>query len=363
VYPHQLERLTIALGRHALEAVVASAPANLLYLAGRPVTPGARERPALAVMAPAGLALVVAVEDAAVAERAAGIDHVVPYRRNGLGAAVTAALAALDVDAGAVGLDTGGLTSAQARSVAAALGARGAMEASGVLLHARQVKGPWEIETIDRALLAGEHGLNAVVQRLEAGTTEREATAIFEAEVRRHGAEPRVSRITFGEGTVNPTGVPTARRLRAGDLVRLDVGCTAAGYHADVARTGVMGEARDRESSVVDTLAQGIDAAISAMHAGVRVSLVVEAALEAIRAGGLPGYEPSAIGHGIGLEVREPPILEATSEAVLEAEMVLVVDLSHVEPGLGGARLTETVLVSRRSARSMNRSQRGLLVL
>jgi Xaa-Pro aminopeptidase len=362
VYPHQLERLTTALGRHSLEAVVASTPANLLYLTGRPITPGTPDGPALAVMAPPGVALVISAEDA-ISEPAAGIDHVMPYGRGGLRAAIAAALDALGVHEGAVGLDTGGLTPAQGRSIAAALGDRGAMEASGVLLHARQVKGPWEIETIDRALLAAEHGLNAIVQRLEEGMTEREATVIFEAEVARHQAEPRVSRIAFAEGTVKPTGVPTARRLRQGDLVRLDVGCAAGGYHGEVARTAVMGEPGDRESAVVDALAQGIDAAISAMHAGVRVSVVVEAALEAIRESGLPEHESPAIGHGIGLDVREPPILERSSDAVLEAEMVLVIDLSHVEPGRGGARLTETVLVSRRSARSMNRSQRGLLVL
>ena len=362
MYPHQLERLTTALGRHALEAVIASAPANLTYLTSRPVGSRTRERPTLAVMGPTGIALVIADGDASDADGTA-VDHVIPYRRDGLAAAVRGALDALGSPDGGVGLDTGGLTPAQGRSIAAALGDRGVVEASGVLLDARQVKGPWEIETIERALLASEHGLNAIVQRLEPGMTEREATAIFEAEVARHRAAARVSRIAFGERTAALAAAPSARGLRPGDLVRLDVGGVADGYHADVARTAVMGTEGEREALVVDALAQGVDGAISMMRAGVRAATVTEAVLRAVREAGLPDYSPPAVGHGIGLEVREPPILDLASEVVLEAEMVLVIDLSHAEPGRGAARLTETILVSARSARSLNRSQRGLLVL
>jgi Xaa-Pro aminopeptidase len=311
-------------------------------------------------MGHAGVALVVAKEAEA---PAAAVDHVVPYRREGIGASVMAALEALGATDGGVGLDTGGLTPAQARAIAAALGDRGVVEGSGVLLEARQVKSPWEIETIERALLAAEHGLNAVVQDLEPGMTELEATRIFEAEVVRRRATPRVSRIAFGEGTANLTAAPSARKLRAGDLVRLDVGASADGYHADVSRTGVMGDAGEAETLTVEALAQGVEAAIDAMRAGVRAGTVAGAVLEAVRAAGLPGFAPPSIGHGIGLDLREPPVLEAASETVLEAEMVLVVELQHIEPGRGGARLTETILVSGRSSRALNRSQRGLLVL
>jgi Xaa-Pro aminopeptidase len=364
VYPHPLERLTAALGRHALDAVVVSSAANLAYLTGAARTPRAGRPPVLAVMGPSGVALVVAAAEAGDDEPAAGaVDRVVPYGSDGPGAGVAAAVEAVGSRDGAVGLDTGGLEPAQARAIAAALGGREVVEGSGVLLEARQVKGPWEIETIERALLAAEQGLNEVVQRLDAGMTELEATALFEAEVSRRGATPHLSRIAFGEGTARLTAPPSARRLRAGDLVRLDVGSCIDGYHADVARTGVLGPAGPRESSVVEALEHGVDAAIASMRAGVRAGTVAGATIEAVRAAGLPHYAIPSVGHGIGLDVREPPALEPSSDAPLEAEMVLVIDLPFVEEGGAGARLTETVLVSRRSARSLNRSQRGLLVL
>jgi Xaa-Pro aminopeptidase len=172
-----------------------------------------------------------------------------------------------------------------------------------------------------------------------------------------------VSRITFAEGTTRLAATPSGRRLRGGDLVRLDVGCVADGYHADVARTAVMGPPDAHASSVVDALERGVSAALSAIHAGARGGAVAQAALEAVRAAGLPDYAVPTVGHGIGLEEREPPALDPSSEVPLESEMVLAIDLPHVEPGWGGARLTETILVTRRGARSLNRSQRGLLVL
>jgi len=82
-----------------------------------------------------------------------------------------------------------------------------------------------------------------------------------------------------------------------------------------------------------------------------------------VRAAGLLGYEPDRVGHGIGLEPREPPDLARGVATPLEVGEVLRVELVWIEPGWAGLGVAETVLVGRSGARVMNRSARGLVVL
>ena len=198
---------------------------------------------------------------------------------------------------------------------------------------------------------------------LKPGVSEREAVDLYEAEVRRRGATPCCPLITFGPQTALPA-VPTSdRTLRRGDLVRLDVGCVRQGYHAEVTRTAVMGTPDARQEAVFDALARGVEAGIDAIRPGMTAGAAFTATLEAVRAGGLPGYRHDHLGYGIGLDGRETPMLHGGSSATLDIGMVLTVEAPYYEHGWGGAQIKDTALVTRTGARVMNRSHRGLVVL
>jgi Xaa-Pro aminopeptidase len=155
---------------------------------------------------------------------------------------------------------------------------------------------------------------------------------------------------------------PTDRVLRPGDLVRFDVGCTFKGFHADVARTAVLGEPSARQQALYDAVDAGVDAALGAIRPGAAAGAVFDAAVEAVRKAGVPRFERHHVGHGIGLEPAERPWLRPDGP-VLEAGMVLRVETPYYELGAGGVHVKETVLVNRGGAAVMNRSQRGLVVL
>jgi Xaa-Pro aminopeptidase len=390
VYPHQRERLTAALAAHHADVLVGTTPANVAYLTGfrsasRPVSP---ETSALAVTAPAGTALVLpAIDTPTLAESDASADHVVPYgpfvfayasapgdvglrvrewtqrRAASPGAGLVAALEALGIRGGTVALDEAGLTAATARDVAAALTGFTIADGSAALLEARAVKGPWEIEALDRALGVAEEALNALVQVLKPGTTEREAVALFEAEVRRRGGVPCSPLITFGRRTALPASPPSDRALRGGELVRLDVGCVRQGYHAGVTRTAVAGEPDARQEAVYDAVSGGLDAGIAAVRPGATAGDVFATVVRAVREGGLPQFDRHHVGCGIGLDARETPVLGAGGRTPLEAGMVLRLETPYYELGWSGAQVTDTVLVTQAGARVMNRTRRGLLVL
>ncbi|MBI4638140.1 MAG: aminopeptidase P family protein [Candidatus Rokubacteria bacterium] len=390
MYPHQAERLGEALASQGLAALVATTPQNIHYVTGyrSPAPAISRSSDLYGVFTPNGTGLVVpAIEMAAIAADGTDVDHVVCHGRlviecaggTDRGAdrlrewlarsaasgpdALAAALRALGVGAGTVGLDEGGLGPAGWRRLVERLDGITVVPAADHLARARAVKGPWEIECLRRAVHIAEEAMNAVIQMLRPGVTEREAASLFEAEIAKRGALPARAVIAMGERAALPTAPSSDRALRPGDLVRLDVGCLYKGYWSDVARTAVMGEPSERQQALYDAIQAGEEAAIAAVKAGVTAEHVFDLALARTREAGLPRFERPHAGGGIGLEPREWPALGPGERAALEPGMVLVIETPYFEYGWGGLHVKDTVLVTSVGSQILNRSNRGLVVL
>lgn len=386
MYPHQRERLTEVLDREGLEALAASSAASVAYVIGFRSPAHARfATPHLAVFARRGTALVVPADDLGLlAADGTEADHVFGYGEftdavgdgtaaarlralagtvaPGPGEALERALDALGAGRGRVGLDESALTPPAWEAVAGRLGGR-VVPAAGHLLAARRVKSPWELESLERALHMAEEALNAVIQALKPGTTEREAAAMYRAEVAGRGAEPGPAVVAGGDRSWLAAPPPTERPLRPGDLVRLEAGAVFRGYHASVARTAVVGEPDARQQAAADAVQAGLEAALGEVRPGVPAGRLHRAAVEAVRAAGLGGFGRPHAGHGIGLAPREAPELAPGTATPLEMGEVLVIEVPYYEAGWAGVSLRDTALVTRQGVHVMNRSVRGLVVL
>jgi Xaa-Pro dipeptidase len=387
VYPHQADRLTTVLQGAGLEALVAATAANVRYLTGfRSLREAIVHTRQFAVFSPQGTALVVeAVDVPSIVTDAVSVDHVVCFgglalapsdrptdgerlrgilaaRCDGPAAAMARALDLLDVRVGRVGVDEAGLPAPVWTMLAERLSPRAVVPASDHFLTARRVKSPYELECLERALHIAEEALNQVIQVIKAGLTEREAIRIYETEVLKRGAETYPAIVAFGERSAIPAPWPTDRALRAGELVRFDVGCTFKAYSARVARTAVMGMPDERQQRASEAVEAGLEAALDAIRPAIPAARVHQLAIEAARKS-LPDFPGEQIGHGIGLEPEEPPELGENIITPLEAGEVLCVDLPYWALGWGAAHLRDTILVTTRGHHVMNRSARGLIVL
>lgn len=389
MYPHQAERLDALLARLGVAGVVATSAANVAYLTGfrslsREVYP---ETETFAVYAKSGTALVIPTIDApAFAAGDASADHVACYGRFYVdlaaradaaarraaelaaspaatpAAALATVVRALGLTRAGVGLDGGALTEASARAITEGLGDVTLRPATEALAEARVVKGPYEIDCLQQALRVAEESIHEVLGELKPGTTGREAADLYERAVVRRGARPSATIVAFGPDAALPAAFPGERALRPGDLIRFDLGCVFKGYHADVARTAVLGEPTPRQQRLYDAVDAGVEAALAAIRPGMAAGAVFEAAIAAVRGAGIPDFRRHHVGHGIGLEPRERPWL-TTGGPDLEAGMVLRVETPYYELGAAGVHVKETVLVNRGGAAVMNRSNRGLVVL
>jgi Xaa-Pro dipeptidase len=383
VYPHQQERLTEAREQVGADVLIAASPANVAYLTGywslsRAVYPSTE---VYAVLAPKGIALVVpAIDVAAVMASDADVAHVTCYGEfhvDGEAAAVQAvlsraaahpgralasALEALGVLAGPIGLDDAELPAAAVTALREGLRAFTVRSCSEALARARMVKSPYEIECLHTALRIAEEATLVVLEALRPGVTEREAVAVFESEIARRGAEAYCTIVAMGPNAAVPAPFPSARALRMGEVVRIDLGCVFRGYKSDLARTAVMGEPRPDDEARYEAIGAGLEAGIDAVAPGAAVGAVFDAVVSATRSHGLPDYRRHHVGHGIGLEAAEMPWL-SPGRMSLEPGMVLRVEAPYYAVGAVGMNVKDTVLVTQKGALVLNRSHRGLVVL
>jgi Xaa-Pro aminopeptidase len=387
VYPHQAERLSEALERARLDALVATSPENIAYLTGfRRSTEAGVPAPVFGIFTRQGAALVLPAMDVPMVSTDA-IDHVVCFGefhaafpdpptaeaqrleaivRAAAGnpaEAVAAALERLGIFQGSVGLDESRLTHQAWTDLADRLAGIKIVAGAGHLGAARRVKGPYEIECLSHALRVAEEALDVVIQMIERGTTEREAATLFTTEIVKRGGRPYPPMIAMGERSGIPAPWPTDRALRAGDLVRFDVGCAYNGYCSSVGRTAVLGEPATRQEAAYRAIQGGLETAVAAVTAGGAAARVFDMAMSAVRANGLSQYERGDIGHGIGLEPHEPPDLASGSGTPLEMGEVLCLETSYYEIGTMGVSVKDTVLVTSAGARVLNRSRHDLVVL
>jgi Xaa-Pro dipeptidase len=157
--------------------------------------------------------------------------------------------------------------------------------------------------------------------------------------------------VAFGESTAYPHGPEQPQKLRAGDLVLVDTGCTFHGYHADLTRTYVFGKPTQRQREIWETERDAHQAAFSAIRRGGPCSQPDDAARGILEGHGYgPDYEtpglPHRTGHGIGLEIHEPPYLVRGNAMPFEVGMCASIEPMLCLYGEMGVRLEDHFYVA-----------------
>jgi Xaa-Pro aminopeptidase len=278
------------------------------------------------------------------------------------------ARACVDLCATRVGFEREGLTYGEWGRLAEASGGITLVPTAGVIEELRRVKDADEIAWLERAQEAADVAFERVVLGggLRKGVTERELARDLELAMLEAGADDRgfETILAFGEQAAEPHHEPTDRALGHGDVVKVDFGALAGGYHTDTTRTVAFGEPPRRLREIRDVVAAAQRAGIDAVREGATLREVDLAARGVIEEAGLGEGFSHGLGHGVGLEIHELPFLRWDSaEDVLPAGAVVTIEPGVYVPGLGGVRIEDMVEVTADGARAMSRLPRELLVL
>jgi Xaa-Pro aminopeptidase len=286
-----------------------------------------------------------------------GVEPVLVDREFGPG--VVAALSRLA--AGPVAFEADHLTSARHTALADA-----GLELVGtvaVVLGLRAVKDAGELEEIRRA--AGI--LNGVYERLAAeslvGRTEKEVAWWFERALHEEGADALAFDVTVASGpnAAFPHHHTGARKIGAGETVVVDAGAKVDGYCSDCTRTFATGPLPDdlRRAYAVCRSAQ--EASLAAVRAGADARGLDKVARRELEEGGFEVLH--GLGHGVGLEVHELPVMRPTASGSLEPANVVTVEPGVYLAGQGGVRIEDLVVVTENGAEVLTPFTKELLTL
>jgi Xaa-Pro dipeptidase len=184
------------------------------------------------------------------------------------------------------------------------------VSATPVTAGCRMIKSPAEIALMQRANDITLQAIGASFKTLKDGLTNQQLAATVADATRRLGGSSDGALVIFGKYTAYPHGSIQPQRLREGDVVLIDAGCTVDGYTSDITRTTVFGKPTPRQRQIWDLEKRAQSAAFAAAKIGAPCEAVDAAARKVITDAGFgPGYKvpglPHRTGHGIGLDGHE----------------------------------------------------------
>ena len=231
--------------------------------------------------------------------------------------------------------------------------------ADPVTAGCRMIKSPAEIALMQRANDITVAAYRAALGSLQEGMTQRELSANIAAAYEAMGVKGGAMAI-FGKFTAFPHGSIEPQKLREGDLVLVDDGCTVEGYQSDVTRTVIFGKPTQRQRDIWNLERKAQDAALAAAKPGATCESVDAAARNVITDAGFgPGYKvpglPHRTGHGIGLDGHEWTYLVRGNKTRLEPGMCFSDEPTISIYGEFGVRLEDCLYITEDGARMFTR--------
>ena len=234
-----------------------------------------------------------------------------------------------------------------------------------VVERLRMIKSPEEIARIRRSVLNNSKAFLKTISSTRPGVSESSVAARLEYEMRRLGAEKPAfdTIVAFGERTALPHARPTSRRLKQDELVLIDMGSCQDGYMSDMTRVLFAGRPSRRVKSMYQAVAKAQLAALDAVRAGITTGQVDRAARKVLESEGLGKQFVHSTGHGLGLEIHEPPRLAKRDKLRLAAGMVITIEPGAYIRGFGGIRIEDTVLVTPNGCEVLTPNSKELILL
>lgn len=235
---------------------------------------------------------------------------------------------------------------------------------SRVMGRLRAVKDADELDALRHAGRAADETFRRIVELPFVGRREEEVAADLARLLVEHGHRTaEFTIVASGPNAASPHHEPGSRTIVPRDAVVMDFGGELAGYHSDTTRTVAVGEPTDELEQVFAVVREAQAAAIDAVRPGVTAGSIDAAARGVIESAGFGERFIHRTGHGIGLEVHEPPYLVAGDETVLQPGVTFSVEPGIYLPGRLGVRIEDIVAVTPDGVERLNRSTRDLVVV
>jgi Xaa-Pro aminopeptidase/Xaa-Pro dipeptidase len=234
----------------------------------------------------------------------------------------------------------------------------------------RRIKDEAEIKIISKAAQILDKLYEICKEEMKVGLSERDLQANLIYEAMKMGANPPSYKSTLnpliiagGPNSALPHAEVTDRKFRKGDMIVVDLTLRHAGYIADATRTFVLGSATKEMKEVYDIVQEAQKIGLNRANAGITCGQVDAACRNLIAERGYEKLFIHSTGHGIGLDVHEPPWLKMKNDEELRANMAVTVEPGIYMENKFGVRIEDSIIVKNGKSQVLNRFTKDLLVL
>jgi len=236
------------------------------------------------------------------------------------------------------------------------------VETENMIEKQRMIKDEEEIESIQKACKVTDDCFEYILGYIKSGMTEKQiAREIDDYYYKNAEGTSFDTIVASGENSSKPHAVPTDRKIQEKDIITIDMGCKIDGYCSDMTRTFFVGEIPEEMKKVYDLVLKNQVQTLNDMREGYSTKMLAKMVDNDFR---LNNYDLiHALGHGVGLDIHESPIISTRSENILKENMVVTDEPGIYIAGQFGIRIEDTVLITKGGCEALTKSNKEYVVI
>lgn len=211
----------------------------------------------------------------------------------------------------------------------------------------RAIKDEYERDALKRVAEINNAIMREIIQTIKPGISEKAlAVVVRDLAFERGVDEVPFTLIQSGKNSALPHQEPTSRVIQEDDVIILDIGIRFQGYFSDITRTIIYGSPSNDQLKVFDIVLKAQQNALKMINPGIKISEIDIAARRTIESYGYGEYFLHRTGHGIGLEIHEPPYIHSGNNQLLMEGMSFTIEPGIYLPGRFGIRLEDNITIT-----------------
>jgi Xaa-Pro dipeptidase len=232
-----------------------------------------------------------------------------------------------------------------------------------LIMSLRTIKDEFEQKAIRRAVAVAEQAIERLIPRIKIGQTEKQIASMLIQELMNAGSEtsPFTPIVSAGPNGALPHAVPTDRKIQNGDFLVIDWGAVVEDYPSDITRTFAVGAVDAESQRIYETVKLANETAKLSARPGSNGQDVDRAARGVIEDMGYGDNFIHRTGHGLGLEIHEPPFMMEGNTTPLDPGTVFTIEPGIYIRGKGGVRIEDDVIITSDGCESLTSLSRDLI--
>lgn len=238
------------------------------------------------------------------------------------------------------------------------------VETENIIEKQRMIKDEYEIECIKKACSITDECFNYLKTYIKKDMTEKEIAREIEKYFLSHGADGLAFEtiVASGPNSSMPHAVPTDRKIKSGDIITIDFGCKYKGYCSDMTRTIFVDCVQDYIKPIYELVLKNQKLTLKEYYDGANIRVLSKMVENDFKLNNFNLVH--ALGHGVGLDVHEIPILSSKKGDFFLRENMVITN----EPGIYlsskfGVRIEDTVLITKNGPEVLTKSEKDYVII